>query len=165
MLLLPLLDGVPVTSDDAPAGCLTPYGVGVFLANLDWCSSDRSSLLRRASPDIIIACDTIYLPELHEALGTVVREGITYGKERRKAEGRTEESMTNETSTQNTPMMSYPCAYFAQMKRNPETFTHYIDTFEKLGLQVNSLTSSVGEMTTRFAYDRDAIEFHQFTLP
>lgn len=141
-----MTDDVPVVEESDSDTAL--FGPGVHIANLDWCSPDRSTLLRRAAPDIIIACDTIYLPELHDAQGTVVREGLRFAQ----------------ALSAGASGASEPCAYFAQMRRNPETFTHYIDTFAGLGLKGESILPTVTDLPSRFGYDRDAIQFHRFTL-
>ena len=146
-----MLDNVPVAVDDESSA--TPYGHGVFIANLDWCSPDRIRLLQRAEADIIIACDTIYLPELHDALGTVVLEGMKQSNYYK----------SDSSPTTREDGIVYPCTFFSQMRRNPETFAHYIETFAQLGMTVDSVTQEANALPSRFAYDREAIEFHRFT--
>jgi hypothetical protein len=162
---------VPVVPVDdahvASSTVATPFGPGVHVANLDWCSVDRSRLLQRARPDVIIACDTIYLPELHQALGEVVVEGLQFAAATTAAAATSTSSSSS--SSAHSPRESgafaalpSPCAYFAQMNRNPDTFTHYLSTFAEVGLHVESRPMS--HLPARFAYDREAIEFHRFTL-
>jgi hypothetical protein len=160
-------DHVPIASyDDTPSssssgGLLPP---GVHLLHLDWSSPSRSGVLARCRPDVIVACDTIYLPELHQDQGTVVREGMKMGQAAATA---TVTAAAGSFSTASSSSSArYPCAYFAQMNRNPETFVHYLQTFRELGLHVESQTEEAAVSTPkRFAYDRQAIEFHRFTLP
>lgn len=172
-------DNVPVCPDDhddrSSSSFDAPFSVGVHVVNLDWQSADRARVLARCRPDIVIACDTIYLPELHDAQGRVVLEGMKCAATSAAASSSSPSSSA--TSFPPAPGDSsssgglqlqggvrYPCTYFAQMNRNPETFAHYLATFRELGLHVESQTAEAMRVPRRFAYDRQAIEFHRFTL-
>lgn len=110
-----------------------------------------------ARADVVIACDTIYLPELHEAQGSVVKEAM------RVTAGAVAAAAASEcSSTSSAPLA--PCAYFAQMNRNPETFAHFLSTFAAMGLAGQSLTEEAHAIPPRFAYERHCIEMHRFTL-
>ena len=114
-----------------------------------WDSPSREEAVRQASADVILSCDTIYLPEVHDALASLVRLCLLLPYPE-PADGQGQGDRPARV------------AYFTQMNRNPETFDSYTTTFARHGLRLEPVDYS--DLPLRFAYDRESINFHKITL-
>lgn len=116
-----------------------------------WDSPSRERTVRQAGADVILSCDTIYLPEFHDALATLVRDCLLLPYPPAPADGEGDCGPPRAR-----------VAYFTQMNRNSETFDSYTATFARHGLRLEPVDYS--RLPARFAYDRESINFHKITL-
>lgn len=143
-------DNVDLADVRDPSAALLPSGVHVD--TLMWDSPSREELVRQASADVILSCDTIYLPEVHDALASLVRLCLQLPYPSSPADGQGQGQGDRPARV----------AYFTQMNRNPETFDSYTTTFARHGLRLEPVDYS--SLPLRFAYDRESINFHKITL-
>ena len=172
-----LPDITPIaTSADADANSNDTLGPGVFVAQLLWGSDESVDLIRRAAPEVIVSCDTIYLPEFHEELACTLKEALT---PRTIAAASDASGAAASSAVSAGSSSSARVAYFAQVNRNPDTFASYLRTFAKHGLKMEPMryreaaarianTQAEADASSfipcRFAYDRECLQMHRIVL-
>jgi len=173
-------NSIPMASEyDPDASIPSSYGPGVHVVLLPWDSDDRSSILAAARPDLILGCDIIPWPETHRALAEVTREAIQIGQRTKAGTQRSNDSVSQSSplssSDASIPIpvsslassLTFPCALFTQALRNPDTFTHYVDMFTSLGLNMSSVEWK-DQLPMQMALDdvteRDHVQFQLIRL-
>lgn len=183
----------PITPINAAAAAESQddtLGSGVFVSQLLWGSEESVDLIRRAAPEVIVSCDTIYLPEFHEALAVTLKDALcTQGMVTSAASDPSTSSSAAVSSSLPAAPAPAPTArrvaFFAQVNRNPATFASYLRTFAEHGLKMEPMryheeaagapataqghTDADGEIASsflpcRFAYDRECLQMHRIML-
>jgi len=148
------INDVPVHAPlDRSSDASSLLAPGVYVERLSW-TEDYAELLARTQADLVLACDTIYLPEVHDALAGVVRAAL----EPPAAD-------SSASASASAPESEPRAALFAQVCRNPTNFALYEAAFAKVGMsRLEELPVDEESVPLCFAYDRDCIRFQQHTL-
>jgi hypothetical protein len=127
----------------------------IQVEQLDWNevaagSPDALKLLTQHEPDIVVACDTVYLPEHLSALAATLKfclgikataDSESYGcyNISSRCPNCTSDSIQSATKSQSRYVCKF--ALLAQTERNPQTYSLYLKELRENGLHIQELLS------------------------